>query len=178
MLSFSLAQFFAAGLVHAAEVRPSFLAGLMTPPSSQYYYYVYGGQLDASRDQDQGLLRIQYLKRPEFNSLGYVDQDYSGLALVGTSVLKRGEFGVTTLVGGGYTWGYIKSTENPADENSYKIPGLAVAIEGRWSPKGLDVRLTHQVFVGHSSTEQLKAYVAWPFNWFVISVSRPIEIRG
>jgi hypothetical protein len=160
----------------AASFRPSFAAGLMVPPSSQYYHYVYGAQVDLARKFDQSLVRIQYLQRPKFTSHGYLDQDFSGLVLVGQSIFRHKNLGVTSLVGGGYAWGYIKSTEGAPEQNSYKLPGLAVAIEGRWSPKLMDIRLAHQVLIAHGSTEQLNAYVTWPFNWFVLSISRPIQI--
>jgi len=162
--------------VTAASVRPSVSAGLMVPPSSQYYHYVFGTQLDLARDSDQSLVRIQYLQRPKFSSRGYTDQDFSGLVLLGQSILQRKSLGVTSLIGGGYAWGYIKSETDLSDVNSYKIPGIALALEGRWTTDYLDVRFTHQVLVGHSSKEQLNAYVAWPFNWFVLSFSHPIEI--
>jgi hypothetical protein len=98
------------------------------------------------------------------------------LVLLGQSILQRKSLGVTSLIGGGYAWGYIKSETDFSDINAYEIPGIAVALEGRWSTDYLDVRFTHQVLVGHSSEEQLNAYVAWPFNWFVLSFSHPIEI--
>jgi hypothetical protein len=160
----------------AASIRPSFSAGLMVPPSSHYYHYVFGTQIDLAREFDRSLIRLQYLQRPKFTSRGYTDQDFSGLVLLGQSILQRKNIGVTTLIGGGYAWGYIKSVHDSSDMDSYKIPGLAVALEGRWSIDYLDVRLAHQVLVGHSTSEQLNAYVAWPFNWFVLSFSHPIEI--
>ena len=96
--------------------------------------------------------------------------------MFGKSVLQRKEWGVTALFGGGYAWGYIRSTEDGSLANSYRLPGPAVAIDGRWSTNGIDVRLTHQVLVGHNSREQLSAYVVWPFNWFMVSVSSPLSI--
>jgi hypothetical protein len=171
-------SFWIAGSSLAATLRPSVLVGLMAPPSSQYYHYVYGGQVDLARRFDTSLVRVQYLQRPAFTETGYTDQDFSALAMLGTSVLGKKEFGVTALFGGGYVWGYIKASENPDDKNSYKLPGLAVALEARWSPKLIDVRFAHQVLVAHESKDQLKAYVAWPFNWFVLSASYPISIGG
>lgn len=129
-----------------------------------------------ARDNDQSLLRIQYLQRPPFTSKGYVDQDFSGALMVGKSVLQRKEWGITALFGGGYAWGYIRSTKDGSLSNSYSLPGPTVAIDGRWSTKGIDVRLTHQVLVGHNSKEHLNAYVVWPFNWFVFSVSSPVSL--
>lgn len=160
----------------AASIRPSFSSGLMVPPASQYYHFVYGAQLDVAQDLDRSLVRLQYLQRPKFSSRGYSDQDFSGLFLIGQSILRWRTLGVTSLIGGGYAWGYIKSDTEGSKAERYKLPGLAVALEGRWTPKYLDLRFSHQVLIAHSSNEQLTAYVAWPFNWFVISLSRPIEL--
>lgn len=171
-------NFVVGGSSLAATLRPSALVGLMTPPSSQYYHYVYGGQIDLARRFDSSLLRIQYLQRPAYTKSGYTDQDFSALGMVGTSVMGKKEYGVTALLGGGYVWGYIKASENLDDRNSYKLPGLAVALEAKWSPKFIDVRFAHQVFIGHESQDQLKAYVAWPFNWFVLSAAYPISFGG
>lgn len=162
----------------AATLRPSALVGLMTPPSSQYYHYVYGSQIDLAGRFDSSLMRIQYLQRPAYSKSGYTDQDFSALGMIGTSVMGKKEFGITALFGGGYVWGYIKASENPSDKNSYKLPGLAVALEARWTPKFIDVRFAHQVFIGHEAQDQLKAYVAWPFNWFVLSAAYPISVGG
>lgn len=162
----------------AATLRPSALVGLMTPPSSHYYHYVFGGQVDLAQTGDLSLMRIQYLQRPAYSKSGYRDQDFSALAMFGTSVFGEQEFGVSGLAGGGYVWGYIKSTENPNDKNSYKLPGIAVALEARWSPKFIDVRFAHQVLIAHESEDHLKAYVAWPFNWFLLSAAYPISIGG
>ena len=141
----------------AASVRPSFSAGLMVPPSSQYYHYVFGTQIDLARESDRSLIRLQYLQRPKFTSRGYTDQDFSGLIFIGQSLLQRKSVGVTSLIGGGYAWGYIKSVADSDEVNSYKIPGLAVSLEGRWSTDYLDVRFAHQVLIGHSAKEQLNA---------------------
>jgi hypothetical protein len=177
-LSVVAINFSIASSARAATLRPSALVGFMAPPSSQYYHYVYGGQVDLARNMDSSLMRIQYLQRPAFSKSGYTDQDFSALAMIGTSVLGKKEFGVTALAGGGYVWGYIKASNNPDDKNSYKLPGLAVALEARWSPKFIDVRFAHQVLIAHESQDQLKAYVAWPFNWFVLSAAYPISVGG
>lgn len=178
LLSVFVTHFGVAGSALAATLRPSALVGFMTPPSSQYYHYVYGGQVDLARSFDSSLMRIQYLQRPAYSKSGYTDQDFSALAMIGTSVMGKKEYGITALTGGGLVWGYIKASENQDDKNSYRLPGLAVAIEARWSPKYIDVRFAHQVLIGHESQDQLKAYVAWPFNWFVISAAYPISVGG
>lgn len=162
----------------AASIRPALTTGLMVPPASQYYYYVYGAQVDLARDMDRALARLQYMERPAFNSAGYVDQDFSAMALLGSSVYGRGSLGATALVGGGYAWGFIKSKTDPSERNSYRLPGLAVGLEGRWSTKRIDLRIAHQVFIAQNSNDQLKAYVVWPFNWFMISIAHPFAIRG
>ena len=166
-------------VTQAASLRPSILAGFMSQPSSQYYNYVYGGQVDFARAKESVLIRLQYIERPEFRSGGYVDQDFSSMFFVGKSLLQRGSLGVTALVGGGYAWGYLKSTQTESYvRNGYRLPGIGSALEGRWASKNWDIRLTHQVLICQGYKDQLQAYVAWPFNWFLISISHPLTISG
>jgi hypothetical protein len=163
----------------AATVRPAVISGLMQQPTSQYYHFTYGAQMDVARKEDAAIVRWQYLERPAFRRVGYVDQDFSGAMFFGTNVLKSGQFGVNALVGGGYAWGYLKEegVASPKREG-YKLPGMATALEARWTTSLVDVRLAHQVLICQNSKAQLQAYVAWPFTWVLLSLSTPINIGG
>ncbi|MEI6398827.1 MAG: hypothetical protein WCO71_08665 [Pseudomonadota bacterium] len=163
----------------AASARPMLLTGLMQQPSSQYYHYVYGGQLDLARKNDVAMLRLQYLERPAFRNAGYVDQDFSAAAMFGKSVLRIGNIGVNALVGGGYAWGYIKDDADVAPRReAYRLPGIATSLEAKWGTNNIDFRLAHQMMICQSSKVQAEAYVAWPFTWFIFSMSTPISIGG
>lgn len=161
--------------LYGASIRPSILTGLMQQPSSQYYHYVYGGQFDLARKEDAAFMRVQYLERPAFHHAGYVDQDFSGALMFGARVLKHGNLGISAVIGGGYAWGYLKedAAENPQRE-AYRLPGVATGIEGRWSIKHVDVRISHQLMICQNDRAQLAAYVAWPFTWFLLAVSTPV----
>lgn len=162
--------------VFAASLRPSLLAGLMQQPSSQYYHYVYGGQLDLARKEDAAFMRAQYLERPAFRRAGFVDQDFSAALLFGARVFKYKDLGINAVIGGGYAWGYLKedAVDVPARE-SYRLPGIATGIEGRWTGKWIDIRAAYQHMICQNDRDQLEAYVAWPFNWFLVSLSTPIK---
>lgn len=167
---------FGAERATCASIRPSLLAGLMQQPSSQYYHYVYGGQLDLARAEDASFIRGQYLERPVFRHGGFQDQDFSAAVLFGARVLKHKNFGVSAVLGGGYAWGYLKEDEqeNPRRQ-TYRLPGVATGVEGRWSNSWIDIRLSHQLMICQNDNEQLQAHVAWPFTWFLFSVSSPLS---
>ena len=163
----------------AGTLRPTVVSGVMQQPTSQYYHLAYGAQLDFARKDDAALMRWQYIERPAFHSSGYVDQDFSAAFFFGANVLKKDRFGMTALVGGGYAWGYIKEeTVDLPKHESFSLPGIATALEARWTTRLLDVRLTHQVMVCQNSKVELEAYVAWPFTWTLLSISIPIKFEG
>ncbi len=163
----------------AAAIRPSIVTGLMQQPSSQYYHAVYGGQVDIARKDDIAYMRLQYLERPAFRSSGFVDQDFSSAVFFGKSVYKKGSLGLGALIGAGYNWGYIKETgvENPIRE-AYRMPGVGTGLEGRWSTKKVDLRFSYQTIICQNDRDLFNYYVAWPFSWFLLSVSTPIELGG
>ena len=162
-----------------ATLRPTAVTGLMQQPSSQYYHLIYGGQIDIAKKDDAAQMRLQYLERPPFRRVGFVDQDFSGAVFFGKGIIKDKVFGVSALVGGGYAWGYIKEdTEDNPVKNSYKLPGIATALEARWTFKSLDLRATYQTMICQNSKTQLQAYVAWPFNWFLVAASMPVSLGG
>jgi hypothetical protein len=166
-------------VARAANARPMLLTGLMQQPSSQYYHYVYGGQLDLARQNDVAILRLQYIERPAFRNAGYVDQDFSGAVLFGKSVLTTGNIGVNALVGGGYTWGYIKDDSDVAPRReAYRLPGITTSLEAKWGTSSIDFRLAQQMMICQNSKTQAEAYVAWPFTWLLFSMSTPISIGG
>jgi hypothetical protein len=162
-----------------ASIRPTLVNGLMQQPSSQYYHYVYGGQFDIARNDDVAYMRLQYLQRPAFKNAGFVDQDLSSALFFGKSVLKKGSFGIGALVGAGYNWGYIKEIDNAtASREVYRMPGIGTAIDGRWTSKAVDIRLSYQIMICQNDRELFRYLVAWPFSWFLLSVSTPIEWGG
>lgn len=163
----------------AVSIRPTVISGVMQQPTSQYYHLAYGAQLDLARLDDAALMRWQYIERPAYHKGGYVDQDFSGAFFIGASVLKKSQVGVNALLGGGYAWGYLKEEggDMPRHEG-YRLPGIATALEARWTTSSFDVRLTHQVMICQNSQAQAEAYVAWPFTWTLLSVSAPINLGG
>lgn len=163
----------------AASIRPTAVSGVMQQPTSQYYHLAYGVQLDLARLDDAALMRWQYLERPAFHKSGYIDQDFSGAFFIGANVLKQRQVGVNALIGGGYAWGYLKEDgEGVLRHESYRLPGVATALEARWTTPSFDVRVTHQVMICQNSQAQTEAYVAWPFSWTLLSVSAPINFGG
>jgi hypothetical protein len=165
--------------VDAASIRPAMIAGLMQQPSSQYYHYVYGGQLDVARKDDAAYLRLQYIERPAFKSAGFIDQDFSSSLFFGKSVLKQGGLGIGALIGAGYAWGYLKEAEGSAPKReAYRMPGFGAGIEGKWANKSIDIRASYQTLICQNDRSQFDYYVAWPFSWFLVTVSTPITIGG
>ncbi len=163
----------------AASLRPTVVTGLMQQPSSQYYHYVYGGQVDIARKDDAAYMRLQYLERPAFRSAGYVDQDFSAALFFGKSVYKKGPLGIGALIGTGYNWGYLKEIAGDApSREAYRMPGIGTGIEGKWSTDRLDVRLSYQTMICQNDRSQIDYYVAWPFSWFLLSASTPINLGG
>jgi hypothetical protein len=164
-----------------ASIRPTLLNGVMQQPASQYYHYVYGAELDLAKNQDAGLFRAQYLQRPIFKNAGYSDQDSSAAFFFGSNLISYGSLGATAFIGGGYAWGYIQKDQTASEaakKETYRLPGISTSIEARWSLAHLDMRLSHQVMICQNSKDQATAYVAWPFTWFLLSISSPINVGG
>jgi len=149
-------------------------SGVMTQPSSNYYHAVYGGYFDLGSDDRWIFSRISYVERPKYSASGYIDQDYASSVVIGTKVTKAKTHGLLAGIGGGIVGGYIKPDPNYSDatgeKRSYKLPGLVTMIEYTLDWNHIDLGFGHQTFIGHAESEQLKAYVAWPYNFILIRI--------
>lgn len=147
-------------------------SGVMTQPSSNYYHAVYGGYFDLGTDDRRFFSRVSYVERPKFTAAGYIDQDYAESFIIGTKVTKAKTHGLLAGIGGGLVGGYIKPDpdypEANGEKRSYRLPGISTMIEYSLEWKHIDLGIGHQTFIGHADSEQLRAYVAWPYNFILI----------
>lgn len=144
------------------------LGGVMVQPTSSYYHLVYGGYGEVGRDDGALLVRGGYLERPKFSSAGFEDQEFFGFGLIGSRVFHKKKHGLQIFAGGGQTTAFLRDVAGNLESRRYRVPGLVLLAEyyGRW--KAIDVAVQHQAFVGHVSDRQLRAYVAWPYGFFLL----------
>lgn len=146
--------------------------GLMQQPTSHYYHAAYGVSVDLATDSQKGIVRAHYIERPEFRSLGFADKDYGWFGQVGTKVLGAKDHGLFAFFGMGRMEGYVKADPDRIDsdvnERKYALPGPTASIEYAWALGPIDLSVNHQTFIGYVSQEEVEAYVAWPYNFFML----------
>jgi hypothetical protein len=142
----------------------------MVQPSSNYYHFVYGGYLETGTDERGFLFRGGHVERPVFRSAGYADQDSASYVLVGTQLTRTSLQRFSAFAGGGAVRGYMKEDRDHGERASYQIRGLMTAIEYQLDLIGLNLGVAHHAFIGFSSKEELRAYVAWPYNFLLLKM--------
>ena len=158
----------------AVTLKVASTGGLMQQPTSQYYHAVYGGYVEIASASQRLIGRGQYVERPEFSNVGYVDKDYGAFAQVGAKLTAAKTHGLLAFVGYGRMSGYIRAesatrAQTDVSERHYAIPGPIAAVEYAVRLGRIDLAVNHQTFVGFADRTQTDAYVAWPFNFFQVS---------
>lgn len=148
------------------------VGGLMQMPNSSYYLAVYGAYADMALESELFIIRGGYIERPTFKSQGYEDQDSGYFGLFGTKLTKTNGHGLYGYFGYGEQRGYIKSEDsNDASEySSYHITGAVASLEYAAVFKSFAMALTHQTFLGYANSQQFKAYVLWPVNFYLLRI--------
>jgi len=152
------------------------VGGIMQQPTSHYYLASYGVNADVATDDQRIIGRGSYLERPEFRNAGYADKDSGWFGFVGTKITKQSNRGLYAFLGFGRMAGYVKTTpavaaaEVPPEKVSYTVNGVTAALEYAAKLGPFSVALSHQTFIGYVNSEQLQAYVAWPFNFYTASL--------
>ncbi len=158
----------------AATYKIASLGGLMMQPTSNYFHAVYGASAEVGREDGKLVARMAYLERPQFRSAGFVDQEFFGFFQMGTKLTRAKSHGLWAFVGPGQTTGYVRAegskypTDNVPPTRKHRVPGLNLAMEYAFRWSGFECAATHQILVGHSSNEQLRAYVAWPYHFLLL----------
>lgn len=159
----------------AVTVKAATTVGLMQQPTSHYYLFSYGGEAELQSDAEGGILRFQYVERPEFRTTGFRDKDFGGFVLAGTKLGKEKGRGLYAFLGLGQMAGYTKSVAGAPgigvpETRHYALNGPTAALEylARLGP--IDFALGHQTFVGFVDRAEMQAYVAWPYNFFSASM--------
>ena len=171
----ALFVFFYKDETFAATYRLSATTGVMQQPTSNYYHFVYGGQADVGTDKDSILLRASYFERPAYRSVGFIDKDYGWSGLLGTKLTKTKKHGLFAFIGLGKVAGYIKTqaaNEGTVDpkSRSFDLTGINAAMEYAWQIGRLALGIQHQSLIAFADRSQTEAFVAWPYNLFLLSV--------
>ncbi len=168
----------AVGLLVAAQARAvtfraETTAGLMQQPTSHYYHLIYGGLFEISAEKDVAIGRVSYVERPAFKKSGFVDQDRGIFAMIGRKLGKAATHGVYPFFGVGQVSGYVRSDPAAAgiterETRTFALPGLVAALEyqARFGPVAIGGG--HQTFVGYVDADELRAFVAWPYNFYQV----------
>lgn len=146
----------------------------MQQPTSHYYHAVYGGSVEGGTDSQSFLFRGSYVERPEFRAAGFRDKDYGWFGAAGTKVTKSKDHGLYAFFGLGRMAGYVKAdtdtdTEGAVKDRVFGVSGPTASLEYLYRWKMLDLAVNHQTFIGYVDDTQLKAFVAWPYNFFQVS---------
>jgi hypothetical protein len=141
--------------------------GLMQQPTSNYYHAVYGGYLQVSTDNESLLLKASHSERPEFNANGFSDKETFSMGFLGSHFSKEKDRGLYAFIGGGETYGYIKSEEAEGEIQqirAFKMNGPAFSMEYLFRIGPLDLAINHMLFVGYGGEVEFESNVAWPYN--------------
>lgn len=158
----------------AATFKIGSLGGLMTQPTSNYFHAVYGASAEVARNDGRLAARVGYLERPQFTSAGFTDQEFFGYAQVGTKLTRSKAHGLWAFMGPGQTTGYVRAEPDDIWNGAvpptrhHRVPGLTLAMEYSYQWAAFEGAITHQILVGHTSDEQLRAYVAWPYHFLLL----------
>lgn len=164
---------------YGAVYKIGSLTGIMKQPSSNYYHFTYGGYGEFGNEKETILLRIGYVERPLYSELGFQDQESMIFAILGTKILNNKWHGLYAYFGYGEVTGFIKADDN-IDPNlqgvkrDFRLPGPTAAIEYNLRLFKLDIALSHQTLIGYTDNEQLRAYVAWPYNFIFLKIGMSI----
>jgi hypothetical protein len=172
----TLGASFVAQAAAAVTLEVGTTGGLMQQPTSHYYHAVYGAYFETGRDSEALLGRAAYIERPEFRAAGFIDKDFGYFAMAGTKVTKTKDRGLYAYFGVGRMEGYVKvdpdgDASSDLEPRTYAMPGPTALLEYLWRFKGLTLSVNHQTFVGYQDKTQLKAYVAWPYNFFQVNAA-------
>jgi hypothetical protein len=148
-------------------------SAVMQQPTSHYYHYCYGLDIDVSSADQRIGWRIQYIERPEFSSGGFKDKEYLSSSLLMSKLTKRKNHGLHAGFGIAQLNGYIKSENgdiNGVSERTVTMNGPSASIEYAGQYAGLSGAIFHQTFIGYVSQKQIETRVAWPYNFFGIKI--------
>lgn len=160
-------------------------AGLMQQPTSHYYCAVYGVVVDFGTENESFLTRASYVERPEFRSNGFVDKEYGWFAQIGSKLTKAKSHGLYAYIGAGRMRGYMKldkdfdrpqasssstATSINVSKRSFTLPGATATLEYAARLGSTTLAASHQTFIGYVDDQQLEAKVAWPYNFFQLTL--------
>jgi hypothetical protein len=139
-------------------------SGLLMQPTSQYYHLAYGVSAEAEFSKLK-FMRIDYTQRPKFSAAGFEDQDSLASVSLGLNLAKKllRTFDLDSYLGYGTASGYI-SNSSTNEKRSYSINGPILTAKASQKWKRFSVAVYHQYFVGLSTPEETRAYVAWPVS--------------
>jgi hypothetical protein len=162
------------GMVTAATSTKhnlSLVSGLFQQPTSQYYHQYYGGSYEYLSPGRWPFLRVTYAERPQFNNLGYTDQESTYNLLAGAEAFRNKYSLIKAYVGLGVFQGYIKPSNDrdyvtSEEKRTFRLNGIHAAMDAVVYRGPVYAALGHEMFVGYVDNSQLEAYVAWPVLFF------------
>ena len=140
--------------------------GVMQQPASHYYHTIYGFNADL-RLSPYFQLRLGGFERPRHESESYVDQDYGVYGMLGGALMAAKSHGLKAYMGYGRNQGYVSSENSEVKERrTYSLKGVQFSMEYYREFDQWEMNFSHIHFVGSDGSDNLKAFVAWPFIFF------------
>ncbi len=145
------------------------ISGVMLQPNSQYFHSTYGGAFTLSSPYANLHATLSYIERPKFSASGFSDQEAGVFLVLGREIPLKRNLLLSAAAGIGRQQGFLESPRLDLHRN-YHLDGLSTLGELRYSFSPYTFSLIHQTFVGIDGHEQLRSYVAWPFNFFNLAI--------
>ena len=145
-------------------------ACVMQQPTSHYYHLCYGAEVGVASKSERIGMKLAYAERPEFNSGGFADKESLTSLRLTTKLTKAKDHGLHAGFGVGQLYGYIKSSEefDGVSMRDYFMLGPIATIAYNIYLGNFYVRAHHETFVGYVNEQQVRTYVAWPYNFYGI----------
>lgn len=144
--------------------------GLMQQPTSSYFHQVVGGYADAYSDDRSLFLRLGRIQRPEFRSAGFIDQEIYHFGMVGTSLVGAKWFDLEAAAGVGQVTGSLTPVSTELDTRFFEVSGSVLSLEGKMIWEIFEVGLSHQLFTGFRTQDQIDINVVWPYVFMQLRV--------
>ena len=142
--------------------------GLMQQPTSHYYLGVAGLELEGASQNGRFLIRTDGFARPTYTTGSFVEQEYGYRLLIGHRILQTRYQAVSAYGGIGRMFGELSNNEQLSQnaKRSYAMTGPSFSAKYELRYLSSSIALSHTTIIGYRDTDQLRAYVAWPFNFY------------
>ncbi len=145
------------------------LTGTYSAPSSQYMYAVAGLEL-SSPEVAGAALTLSYLERPAIEHQTFKHQDRFANLRLRFHYVSNKTTKISGQIGYGAVDGYIEKQGTAVDKRTYNLQGPSIKLSaGHVFKGGYKLAISQETIIAFGTDEQKEAYVAWPFQFYLLS---------